>query len=405
MAQYAVEKCTCADCITHFLHKVYYQSAAPPPPRFILWVELCLEVNTAGVVRTGGQESGNPGNPGNPLVKVNPGSTGEVTSKCGCAPFQGVGFCEVTSDTLYLTQCCVLPRYRGRGLARLIAAHFISSYPTRRVVFWSVGPTLLTPTVITSRFAVSLSVGAGDAPKTAGMFFSAGTNTTISETTTETIRTRRREIPSQLSDEDNEIVTSSVRCDDVITSLEDPVDSYIVSRASRDDSVRLHQFIANFQTQRKHNVAIKAKKLSFSNFNLLLNPKYKDISRVIVIKKKDAGIGTAANSDVVGVLSLRFLAIRTAAAVRTTALLSNIAWDTTLPSLPQVLLDTMVTVSRDNKCDALVVNECCGLGEVLERDGRFVDMRVVGVQNRVFVREGGVVLVGGSGDHCGMTLF
>ena len=111
------------------------------------------------------------------------------------------------------------------------------------------------------------------------------------------------------------------------------------------------------------------------------------------------------NEDIVGLLIFTILAVTTREEVRKTALLSHIAWDTTQTSLSPILLNTMIQVAAESGCHALLINECCGLGEALAGDERFQDMMLVGVQNRVFVREQGVLLSGIRRGKYGMTLF
>jgi hypothetical protein len=277
-------------------------------------------------------------------------------------------------------------------------------------MFWTVLPTpvTITPSVIVRRFAVRLSRDAGEAPKTAGIFstecsraiaksygFQSQVANVVLKNTSRTCDIK------QLSEELGDDLVFLVKRNDVImTSLLGSSDCFTVRAADRADSVELNQFLSHFKNQWEH-----AKPMNSDQFNCILSSKFEKMFKVIVIKREHETETERENGDTVGVLIIRILAVSSERGIRKTALLSHIAWDTAQPTLIPLLLNTLIRVSRDWGCLALLVNECCGIGDMLSGDERFVDMRGVGVENRLFFRDQGVVVRGVSTDQLGITLF
>ena len=342
-------------------------------------------------------------------------------TNCTCAPFQGVGFCEVRSTTLYLSQFCVTKEYRSRGLSKQISLFFISKYSPERVMFWSINPDREAnlASVVTRRFVVKLRDGAGEAPKTAGIFSRNRTEEgreTVgcdekrvgkpARLETTCVQKRRRISESvREKGEGSEVMTSasSISGRFVTMATVRNKEHLTISEASTTDTTDLHKFILKFQQQWRY-----SKPISYNELNILLSCKYRDIVRVITVKKcaetQDED-GNNSKEEFVGIMIMKILAVTTRRGERKTAVLSHISWDITVPSLPSLLLNTSIQLSRDLGCHVLLCNECCGLGGVLEGDKRFRDMKEVGVENKVSVWERGQLVMGVGVGQFGMTLF
>ena len=341
-------------------------------------------------------------------------------TNCTCAPFQGVGFCEVTSATLHLSQFCVTKEYRSRGLSKQIALYFISKYSPDRVMFWSINPDRKAnlASVVTRRFVVKLRDGAEEAPKTAGIFSGNRTDEgrenvgcdeervgKSARLETFQVEKRRRILESgrEKKGERSGVMASSILGRFVTMATVRNNEHLTIGEASTIYKIDLHKFILEFQQQWRY-----FKPISYNELNILLSCKYRDIVRVITVKKCAEGQdedGNNSKEDIVGIMIMKILAVTTRRGERKTAILSHISWDITLPSLPSLLLNTSIQLSRDLECHVLLCNECCGLGGVLEGDTRFRDMREVGVENKVSVWESGQLVMGVGVGEFGMTLF
>ena len=448
----SVETFSCVRCIAEFIHKFYYDSSKPPPSSFLHWIELCLEMRTVAVVRVTREKEAD-------VVRVTREKEADVVRvtrekeanvvrltrdkeanvvrvtrekeaaegrfqktediNCTCAPFQGVGFCEVTPTTLYLSQFCVTKEYRSRGLCKQIALYFITKYSSERVMFWSINPARepKSASVVTRRFVVKLREGAADAPKTAGIF---SRNRTEEERgtvgcdeerlgksarlETNCVQKRRRMLGRGYEKgERSGLMTSSISGHDVTMATMSNKEHVTICEASTADIAELHEFILEFQKQWRY-----FKPMSYKELNILLSSKYRDIVRVMTVKKcaeRQDGDGNKLKEDLVGVIIIKILAVRRIRGERKTAVLSHISWDTTHPSFPSLLLNASIQLSRDLGCHVLLCNECCGLGGLLEGDTRLRDMREVGVENKVSVWEGGQLVMGVEVGEFGMTLF
>ena len=320
---YKIQHSWCTECTVHFMYSVYYQGVLPVPQEFTQWTQWsidtkCLAVLTAHPsygVSVNQMECTKECSSQETATKRTKECSSQETAmgiqgrKCNCPPIYALGFYEIiqttsssrtgmrNTPTLFLTQFCVHPDYRGRGLLYFIVCQITRSMPQTTVaIFWSLYPTNLKPTLVTRRFAVKLTEYAGGSPKVDGLFVS---NTSLIE---------------QILDKDKfnispiEYTKKHALCSEDIKIW----DADIITRF-------INLFTANWKY---------SKLLKLDNMKAMISAQFSNLFKVVAIYSNKGSSATSGEQrHLVGVFCLKILAIRAAERVKRTALLAHIAWD------------------------------------------------------------------------------
>ena len=344
------------------------------PHQFTLWVQWSVKTKCLAVL-TSREQDQSAGDQSKPRQTLHDG-----TRKCSCQPIYAMGFYEErlttsrpktpdirTTPTLFLTQFCVHPDHRQGGLLHFLGYEIERSQLDRElIVFWSMYSTKLKPMFVSKRFVAKLTENARHAPKTDAMF-------------------QEEHTPRALSG-----LTQKYS----LLSLKEPAILCPKLKAVEEDKIA--DIINQFTSKWKYSNYLRKEDLKLMN-----GEQFGNLFKVVPIYD-EIDITATGNKELKGVFCLKILAMRTCGTVMRTALLSHIAWNTSLGDmLTRQLLDVILKTALESQCDALIVNDCFALGDALEEDERFVNMDRVGVGNHVYVK--GIDNM--KSDEFGMTMF